>query len=246
MKTIIEPYKIKVVEPIKLTTPEQREWALHQAHFNLFQVPAEVVMIDLLTDSGTAAMVSLANLRAVRELCDRHGIPLFLDACRFAENAAPIQRREPGQAGRSARAIAREMFDLDDGATIGAKKGGDGLEFLVPIGVKALSYLKLRNRMSRLARRSLRINLAPAHVSINVTSPRASRIDGLVDGPSCLLTGAGWIDGVLGVLDALIDIFPRFLGGAFGLATGEEHNRTDEERRGTQGRDQPILHEKRP
>ncbi|WP_406696521.1 tryptophanase [Singulisphaera sp. Ch08] len=259
MKTIIEPFKIKMVEPLKLTTPGQREQALHKAHFNLFQIPAEDVMIDLLTDSGTSAMsadqwagmirgdesyagarswfhfenvlrdltgmehilpthqgraserilfeltggpgkvipsnnhfdttraniehsgavavdlvipegtdprnrhpfkgnmdlaklealidevgperiplcmttvtnnsgggqpVSLANLQAVRELCHRHGIPLFLDACRFAENAALIQQREPGQSGRSARAIARDMFDLVDGATISAKKDG--------------------------------------------------------------------------------------------------------------------------
>ena len=58
MKTIIEPFKIKMVEPIKLTSPEQREAILHQAGFNLFQVPAEDVLIDLLTDSGTSAMSS--------------------------------------------------------------------------------------------------------------------------------------------------------------------------------------------
>src|SRR5437764_14302800 len=56
MKTIIEPFKIKMVEPIRLTTPEEREAALRQAHFNLFQIPAEQVIIDLLTDSGTSAM----------------------------------------------------------------------------------------------------------------------------------------------------------------------------------------------
>src|SRR5262249_5157282 len=58
MKTIIEPFKIKMVEPIKLTTPERREEVLRAAHFNLFRVPAEEVIIDLLTDSGTAAMSS--------------------------------------------------------------------------------------------------------------------------------------------------------------------------------------------
>src|SRR6266566_2734012 len=58
MKTIIEPFKIKMVEPIRLTTPEERDAALRQAHFNLFQIPAEEVIIDLLTDSGTAAMSS--------------------------------------------------------------------------------------------------------------------------------------------------------------------------------------------
>jgi tryptophanase len=259
MKTIIEPFKIKMVEPIKLTTREEREALLRQAHFNVFQLPAEAVIIDLLTDSGTAAMsseqwagmmrgdesyagarswyrfaavlreltgmphilpthqgraserilfellggpgliipgnnhfdttraniehsgaravdlvidegtqprsrhpfkgnldpaklerliaevgperipvcmvtvtnnsgggqpVSLANLRAVRDICTRHRIPLFLDAARFAENAYLIKQREPGQAHRSPRAIAREMFDLADGATISAKKDG--------------------------------------------------------------------------------------------------------------------------
>jgi len=259
MKTIIEPFKIKMVEPIKLTTPPEREAILRRAHFNVFLIPAEDVMIDLLTDSGTAAMsseqwagmlrgdesyagarswyhfervlrdvtgmphilpthqgraserilfeliggpgkiipsnnhfdttraniehsgaqavdlvidegtrpssrhpfkgnldpaklealisrvgaehipvcmvtvtnnsgggqpVSLANLCEIKEVCRRHGIPLFLDACRFAENAYLIKQREPGQQHRSAREIAREMFDLADGATISAKKDG--------------------------------------------------------------------------------------------------------------------------
>jgi tyrosine phenol-lyase len=259
MRTIIEPFKIKMVEPIRLTTAEEREAALRAAHFNLFQIPAEQVIIDLLTDSGTSAMsheqwagmlrgdesyagarswyrfervvrdltgmphilpthqgraserilfelvggpgkvipsnnhfdttraniehsgaqavdlvidegtqprnrhpfkgnldpaklealigrvgaaniplcmvtvtnnsgggqpVSLANLREVRAVCRRHGIPLFLDACRFAENAYLIKQREPGQADRTARQIARETFDLADGATISAKKDG--------------------------------------------------------------------------------------------------------------------------
>jgi tyrosine phenol-lyase len=259
VKTIIEPFKIKMVEPIKLTTREQREAILRRARFNVFQVPAENVIIDLLTDSGTSAMsseqwagimrgdesyagarswyhfervlrelsgmphilpthqgraserilfeliggpgkaipsnnhfdttraniehsgaravdlvidegtqprsrhpfkgnldsrklqnliaevgaervpvcmvtvtnnsgggqpVSLANLREIRAICSRHGIQLFLDACRFAENAYLIKQREPGQGHRTARAIARDMFELADGATISAKKDG--------------------------------------------------------------------------------------------------------------------------
>jgi tryptophanase len=259
MKTIIEPFRIKMVEPIKLTTAEEREAILQRAHFNVFLIPAEEVIIDLLTDSGTSAMsseqwagmlrgdesyagarswynfekalreltgmphilpthqgraserilfelmggpgkvipsnnhfdttraniehsgaravdlvidegtrpqsrhpfkgnldprklqalitevgaeriplcmvtvtnnsgggqpVSLANLREVRAICHQHRIPLFLDACRFAENAYLIKLREPGQEHRSARDIAREMFALADGATISAKKDG--------------------------------------------------------------------------------------------------------------------------
>src|SRR6516225_3774421 len=56
MKTIIEPFRIKMVEPVKITTPAERETILQRAHLNPFQIPAEEVIIDLLTDSGTAAM----------------------------------------------------------------------------------------------------------------------------------------------------------------------------------------------
>jgi tyrosine phenol-lyase len=259
VKTIIEPFRIKMVEPVRMTTPAERADILRKAHFNPFLIPAEDVLIDLLTDSGTAAMsseqwagmmrgdesyagarswyrfesvvkdmtgmphvlpchqgraaerilfellgrpglvvpnnshfdttranvehsgaravdlvidegreprlrhpfkgnldpaklealirqvgpekvpvclvtvtnnsgggqpVSLENLRQVRAVCDRHRIPLFLDAARFAENAYLIKVREPGQAVRPVRDIAREMFDLADGATISAKKDG--------------------------------------------------------------------------------------------------------------------------
>lgn len=261
-KTIIEPFRIKTVEPIRQTTPEERHRSLDAAHHNLFLLKAEDVLIDLLTDSGTGAMssqqwagmmrgdesyagassfyefeasvcditglkhiipthqgraaerilfgsmlqkgdivpnnthfdttranveyrgataldipnpdahkpqldrpfkgnidlqqledlldtasrddeirvplvmitvtnnsgggqpVSMANIRAASELCRARGVPLFLDACRFAENAWFIKQREEGYAAKSPLEIAREMFSYVDGCTMSAKKDG--------------------------------------------------------------------------------------------------------------------------
>lgn len=257
VRTIIEPFRIKSVEPLKWTTAEQRDALLKEAGYNLFQLRASDVLLDLLTDSGTSAMsteqwaavmrgdesyagsesffrlkrrvqsltgfrhvipthqgraaerilfsvsckpehivpnnthfdttranieftgaraidlpiaeasdtqsrlpfkgnldvnaleqlieregakrvplvlvtvtnnsgggqpVSMANIRAVREVTRMHGIPLYLDACRFAENAWFIKQREPGYSEKTAEEIAREMFSLADGCTFSAKK----------------------------------------------------------------------------------------------------------------------------
>jgi tryptophanase len=255
-RTIIEPFRIHAVEPLRLTSPAERRHAIVEAGYNLFSVRSEDVLIDLLTDSGTGAMsrdqwagiqrgdesyagspswyrflasvqelfpfrnvipthqgraaekilftvlggpgkvipnnthfdttranveytgaeavdlvipegrdpaslhpfkgnmdverldsllmqraadvpvvfvtitnnsgggqpVSLANLRAVRSVCDRHGVPLFLDACRFAENAWFIREREEGQGERSVADIVRGIAALADGMTMSAKK----------------------------------------------------------------------------------------------------------------------------
>ena len=256
MDTIIEPFRIKTVEPIRMTTRAERERLIRAAHYNLFSLHADDVIIDLLTDSGTSAMsaaqwgrvmqgdesyagsssfyrfetavrelmpfahiipthqgraaerilmgivadeaavipnnthfdttranieatgaeavdlviaegkdpaspypfkgnmdvdrlnhllnedgervplvmitvtnnsgggqpVSMANLRAVHDCCTAHDVPLFIDACRFAENAYFIKLREEGYEDASVPSIVYEMFSLADGMTMSAKK----------------------------------------------------------------------------------------------------------------------------
>jgi tryptophanase len=257
MKTIIEPFRIKSVEPLRFTTRAHRESLLEDAGLNLFRIPAREILIDLLTDSGTSAMstaqwaammrgdesyagsesfyrmervardltgfrhiipthqgraaerilfqvmcrpgqvvpnnthfdttranieftgaravdlpipeaadtqvrldfkgnmdvaalerlietegaarvplimltvtnnsgggqpVSMANIEAVKRVASRHGIPLYLDACRFAENAFFIGQREKQYADSSPKQIAQKMFSLADGCTFSAKK----------------------------------------------------------------------------------------------------------------------------
>ena len=83
-----------------------------------------LVMLTITNNSGGGQPVSLGNARQVSEWCRRHGIPLFFDACRFAENAWFCKQRDPECAGTSVEEIARAFFTLGDGCTMSAKKDG--------------------------------------------------------------------------------------------------------------------------
>ena len=132
-RTIIEPFRIHSVEPVRLPTRAERASAPEAAGYNLFELAAEDVPIDLLTDSGTGAM-SAEQWAAIQRGNEAYaGAPsfhrfraavtgLFLDSCRIAENAWFIRTREPGYGNVPVAGIIRQMAALADGMTMSAKK----------------------------------------------------------------------------------------------------------------------------
>lgn len=94
--------------------------ALFEKHKGTNKIP--LCMITVTNNSGGGQPVSLENIRKTKELCRKYNIPLFLDCCRFAENAYFIKMREPGQQNRTIKQIVQEMFSYSDGATMSSKK----------------------------------------------------------------------------------------------------------------------------
>jgi len=109
MKTIIEPFRIKMVEPIKMTTREQREAIIRRAGYNLFMIDAEDIIIDLLTDSGTAAMSQdqwAGMMRGDESYAGARSFHRFLNKVKEVTNFKHIIPTHQG------RAAERILFEL--------------------------------------------------------------------------------------------------------------------------------------
>jgi tryptophanase len=124
-------------EAVDLVVPEGRDPARRSPFKGNMDVPAleeligrigweriPLVMLTITNNSGGGQPVSMENIRQVSAVCRRHKIPLYFDACRFAENAYFIKIREAGYYSKTPKQIAQEMFSYGDGCTMSAKKDG--------------------------------------------------------------------------------------------------------------------------
>jgi tyrosine phenol-lyase len=124
-------------EALDLVIPEGRQPSVHHPFKGNMDVAAlesvitkvgrdriPLVMLTVTNNSGGGQPVSMENVKAVSAICRRHNIPLYFDACRFAENAYFIKLRERGYEKKTPKEIAQEMFSYGDGCTMSAKKDG--------------------------------------------------------------------------------------------------------------------------
>ena len=119
--TIDEAFDMKDLSPFKGNIDLNKLEEVYKTH------PKEMIPLCLITvtcNSSGGQPVSMANIKAVRELSDKYGIPVFFDAARFAENAYFIKEREEGYKDKSIKEIVKEMFSYGDGFTMSAKKNG--------------------------------------------------------------------------------------------------------------------------
>src|SRR5262245_50364151 len=110
MRTIIEPFRIKVIEPLQMRTREEREIILRTAGFNMFLLPADDVLIDLLTDSGTGAMSSQQWARIMQADESYAGSPSFFHFERVLQAITGFTHILPTHQGRASERILFELI----------------------------------------------------------------------------------------------------------------------------------------
>ena len=158
MKTIIEPFRIKAVEPIQLTTQAERRGYLTEACHNLFLLPSSRVLIDLLTDSGTGAM-SAAQWAAVMTGDESYaGSPSFFRFEQAVKNLMPFKHVLPTHQGRAAEAMLMSLFGgldriipnnthFDTTRANVEASGARGVDFVIPEGLDSNSLHPFKGNM---------------------------------------------------------------------------------------------------